>query len=272
MDDLAEGIVKAADAGVRVINMSLGGPAPSDTLDQAISYAVARDVILVAASGNNSASTPFYPAANPNVLGIAATNEADRLYPWSNFGPWIRPLAPGCNPAPVPGGGYASFCGTSSATPVVSGLVALALSIRPSLTREQIAKALSSASAPAASVPQGRIDAPATLAAVAPGMHLAPDGPSVATSRFRGTLTPARSWRVHQQVVRAGRANGTLAFTKGAWLTLSLITSGNKILASVSGHTPLKLSRKLDTGLYWFGVAGAKQVRARYTLTVSARP
>jgi hypothetical protein len=272
MDDLAEGIVKAADAGVRVINMSLGGPAASETLDQAISYAVARDVILVAASGNNSSSTPFYPAANPSVLGVAATNEADSLYPWSDFGDWVRLAAPGCNPAPVSGGAYAFFCGTSSATPVVSGLVALALSIRPDLTREEVGKALSATATPATSIPQGRIDAPATLAAVAPGVHLAPDGPRIATSTFHGTLTPTRNWRVHQRVLRGGRASGTLTFTRGAWLTLSLITSGNKILASVSGHTPLKLSRKLDAGLYWFGVAGARQIRARYTLTVSAHP
>jgi subtilase family protein len=172
----------------------------------------------------------------------------------------------------VPGGGYAFFCGTSSATPVVSGLIALALSIRPDLTREEIAKALSATSTPAASVPQGRIDAPATLAAVAPGVKLAPEGPRIATSTFHGTLTPTHTWRVHQRVLRAGPASGTLTFTRGAWLTLSLITSGNKIVASVSGHTPLTLSRKLDAGLYWFGVAGAKQIHARYTLAVTARP
>jgi subtilisin family serine protease len=272
MDELAEGIVKAADAGARVVSMSLGGPAGSETLDQAISYAVAKDVILVAAAGNNSSSTPFYPAANPSVLSVAGTNEADRLYPWSDFGTWVRLAAPGCNPAPVAGGRYATFCGTSSATPVVSGLVALALSIRPDLTREEIARALSAASDSVTTIPQGRIDAPATLAAVAPGKKLAPTGPRIATATFHGSLTPTRLWRVHQRVVRAGHAAGTLTFAKNAWLTLSLINSANKVLASVSGHTPLKLSRRLDAGLYWFGVASAKPIRASYTLTASARP
>jgi subtilisin family serine protease len=272
MDALAEGIVEAADAGARLISMSLGGPAASDTLSQAIGYAVAQDVILVAAAGNNSSSAPFYPAASPGVLGVAGTNEADRLYPWSDFGSWVRLAAPGCNPAPVAGGGYANFCGTSSATPVVSGLIALALSIRPSLSRDQIAQALSAASIPVADVPQGRIDAPATLAAVAPGKKLAETGPRTATATFRGSLTPQRTLHVHQRVVRAGRATGTLTFTEGTWLTLSLISSNQKILGSVSGHTPLRLSRQLDAGLYWFGVAAAKGTKARYTLSVTARP
>jgi hypothetical protein len=154
----------------------------------------------------------------------------------------------------------------------VSGLIALALSIRPTLSRDEIARALSAASDSVTTLPQGRIDAPATLAAVAPGKKLAPTGPRIATTTFHGSLTPTRLWHVHQRVVRAGRAVGTLTFAKDGWLTLSLISSGNKVLASVSGRSPLKLSRQLDAGLYWFGVASAKPTRARYTLTVSARP
>jgi subtilisin family serine protease len=271
MDALAEGIVKAADAGVRVISMSLGGPVGSDSLDQAISYAVAKDVILVAASGNNGGSKPFYPAANPNVLSVAATNEADALYPWSDFGSWVRLAAPGCNPAPALDGGYATFCGTSSAAPVVSGVIALALSIRPNLTRDQIAQALAGASVSLATVPQGRIDAPTTLTTVGSGTKLAPSGPRVATATFHGSLTRARSWQVYQRVVRAGQASASLTFPKGAWLTLSLISSSNRVLASVSGRTPLKLRRPLKSGLYWFGVAAAKVIRTSYSLRVSAR-
>src|SRR5262249_35982897 len=86
MATLASGIIGAADAGARVINMSLGGPVGGPTLDQAIAYAVAKNVVLVAAAGNDGTSTPFFPAANPNVIGVAATDEADQLYSWSNRG------------------------------------------------------------------------------------------------------------------------------------------------------------------------------------------
>src|SRR5262249_19000614 len=125
MDDVAAGIVKATDAGARVINLSLGGPAGAQTLQDAVDYAYARNVIIVAAGGNSGVSTPFYPAAYDHVVSVAGTDESDRLYSWSGFGPWVRIAAPGCNPAPTVDGGYATFCGTSSATPVVSGLIAL---------------------------------------------------------------------------------------------------------------------------------------------------
>jgi len=271
LDAVAQGIVKATDAGARVISMSLGGPARGDTLDQAISYAVAKNVVLVAAAGNNGSSAPFYPAADPNVIGVAATDETDRLYPWSDFGPWVRVTAPGCNPAPALDGGYAIFCGTSAATPVVAGLIALALSLRPDAGRDQIMQAITAKTDPLAAIPQGRIDAPATLSAVAPGTAL-PPAPQIATATFRGVLTPSRTWRVHKRVVGAGAVIGKVTFTRGSWVTLSVISSSNKILARVSGHTPLQLRRRLGAGVYWFGVATTDRRRVNYALTVVARP
>ena len=131
---IAAAIVWAADHGARVINLSLGGPGSSVALADAIAYASARDVIVVAAVGNAGATTQFFPAADTHAVSVAATTVADRRYSWSNFGSWVRVAAPGCNLAPVRGGGYGTFCGTSSATPVVAGLVALELSAQPSAT------------------------------------------------------------------------------------------------------------------------------------------
>src|SRR5207244_2365159 len=99
----------------------------------------------VAAAGNSSSATPFYPAASSQAIGVAATTEADRPYSWSSYGAWVDLAAPGCNPAPVLGGGYGSFCGTSSATPIVSGLVALALGANPAATPQQVEQALEQA-------------------------------------------------------------------------------------------------------------------------------
>jgi subtilisin family serine protease len=272
MDVLAQGIVDAADMGARVISMSLGGPVDSDLLDQAIDYATAKNAVLVAAAGNNGSTVPFYPAANPNVIGVAATDEADRLYPWSNSGSWVRIVAPGCNPAPRPGDGFALFCGTSSAAPVVSGLVALVLSLRTDARRDQIVTALTTEADPLGAVPQGMADANASLAAVAPGTPLKPARPNVSTTAVRGALTPRRPWQTYEQLLGAGSATATLTFPKRAWLTLSLITSANRVLASVSGHSPLRLTRRPGAGAYWYGVAAAKRVSARFRLAVVARP
>jgi subtilisin family serine protease len=271
VDDVAQGIVKATDAGARVINLSLGGPAGSDTLDQAISYAVAKNVVLVAAAGNNGSSAPFYPAANPNVVSVAATDETDRLYSWSDFGSWVRVSAPGCNPAPALAGNYAIFCGTSAAAPVVSGLIALAFSLRPDADQAQVVQAVTSGTDPLSALPQGRIDAPATLSAIAPGTAL-PARPRGTKSTFRGVLTATQTWHVHERVVGMGTATETVSFTRSAWVTLSLVTSSNKVLARISGHTPLTLRHRLPAGAYWFGVAVAGRATTRYTLTVVAPP
>src|SRR5207302_693694 len=121
---IAAGIVWAVDHGAQVINLSLGGPGSSVELANALAYASAKGVVVLAAAGNAGVTTQFYPAADPQVVSVAATTVADNRYSWSNFGSWVRLAAPGCNIAPILGDGYGTFCGTSSATPVVAGLVA----------------------------------------------------------------------------------------------------------------------------------------------------
>ena len=149
-------------------------------------------------------------------------------------------------------------------------MVALALSIRPSLDREEIAKVLSTTSVAVPGVPQGRVDALATVQTIASGKALGPGGPRVTVRTIRGALTPQRTWRVHQQVVGAGSIAVNATFTRGVRVTLSLIGSSNKIIAEVSGNSPLKLSRNVGAGLYWVGVAAGPGADARYALTVRA--
>ena len=74
---IADGIRWAADHGAHVINMSFGttaAPALLTALQDAVQYAYARGVVLVAASGNSSGATPMYPAAYPEVLATSARN------------------------------------------------------------------------------------------------------------------------------------------------------------------------------------------------------
>jgi subtilisin family serine protease len=162
---IAAGIVWATDHGADVINMSLGGTGRTQALADAIAYAAARDVLLVAAAGNAGSTTPFYPAAYPGVVSVAGTTSSDGLYSWSNRGAWVQVAAPGCNTAPRSGGGYETFCGTSSATPLVSGLAGLALSLAPETPSAALAQALNAgAIARPDAIVHGRVDALATLA------------------------------------------------------------------------------------------------------------
>jgi putative cell wall-binding protein len=162
---VAEGIVFAADNGADVINLSLGGPSQSLSVDNAVAYARSKGAIVVAAAGNESSSTPTFPAASPGVISVGATDENDQKFNFSNFGSWVKVAAPGCNPAPELDGSYSMFCGTSSATPLASGVIGLALSVGAAPTTIETVL-LSSADPVGSFVAHGRINAAALLEAL----------------------------------------------------------------------------------------------------------
>lgn len=165
--DVAAGIVWAVDHGARMVVMSLGASSTTKTLTSAVEYALRKGVVLVAAAGNAGSGVPHHPAATDGVIGVAATTPRDRLFGWSNHGRWVQVAAPGCNTAPKPGGGYVNFCGTSSATPVVAGVIGLALSSVPGATPAQVERAIRSGVIPVSGgVRYGRINATATLHAL----------------------------------------------------------------------------------------------------------
>jgi thermitase len=131
---IANCIVWSADNGAKVINMSLGGPSKSKTLEDAVNYAWRKGVVVVAAAGNSGNSSPTYPAYYTNAIAVAATDGNDQKASWSSFGRWVDVAAPGASiystfpshPYTLNKGlnyGYAS--GTSMATPHVAGLAAL---------------------------------------------------------------------------------------------------------------------------------------------------
>src|SRR5207249_2838968 len=124
---VAQGITWAVDHGAGVINMSLGSYYNDPATAAAVAYAIARDVVVVAAAGNAGTTTPVYPGANTGVLSVAATDPNDALYYFSSRGStWVMVAAPGCDYATALGGGYnGNFCGTSAASPMVAGITAL---------------------------------------------------------------------------------------------------------------------------------------------------
>lgn len=146
--DWAIGTRSDADAtnDIDVANLSLGGAGTSvrncvsttDPLHLAICRATSSGIVVVAAAGNDGGTDTTYPAAYPGVIGVSATTASGRLASWSNRGPHAPVAAPGTNQTTLRGGGYWAFQGSSSAAPVVSGIAALALSLRPDLSPSQV--------------------------------------------------------------------------------------------------------------------------------------
>jgi subtilisin family serine protease/subtilisin-like proprotein convertase family protein len=130
------GAVRAIDYaiahGANIINASWGGGGFDQALSDAIGRARQAGVIFVAAAGNsgsNNDTTPFYPAGynSDNVVTVAASDQNDQPASFSNYGPHSVDLyAPGVGIwSTTPNNTYASYSGTSMATPYVTGALAL---------------------------------------------------------------------------------------------------------------------------------------------------
>jgi Subtilase family len=138
---LAKAIRYARKNGAQVINMSFGTLTDAKVLREAIDYARAGNVVLVASAGNNNTSAPQYPAAYPGVIAVAATDLLDRKASFSNYGSKVFVDAPGTHIiSAVPGGGYGIANGTSFSAPMVAGMATLIRSIRFGDTATAIAQ------------------------------------------------------------------------------------------------------------------------------------
>ncbi|MGH3132009.1 MAG: S8 family serine peptidase, partial [Gaiellaceae bacterium] len=265
---IAAGIVWAADHGARVINLSLGGPGTTQVLSQAIAYAVAKGAIVIGAAGNSGDNTvPFFPAADPNAVSVAGTTSSDKLYDWSNYGDWVEVAAPGCNPSLDRGGGYSLFCGTSSATPVVAGLAALAFAVKPGATPQEIEQAIkTSAFALPGLVQYGRLRAREAL-----GQLGAAAQPSAAlgSSVFMGAVSAQRRTRSYRLAVGSGPFTARLTYKTGARLSLSLqAETGRTPIARGAGSSPLQLATTAQTGRLRLTVTGGR-AKTPFILTVT---
>lgn len=151
-------VIPGASPPADIINLSLGGDAPSMTLCDAISQARAAGAIVIAAAGNSASPTPIFPAGCNGVVSVSAVAADANPAPYTNFGTTIDLSAPGGNldtdhqpDGYVDGvlstlgndaGGtisttYGYFQGTSMAAPHVAGVAALMKAERAQLTPDE---------------------------------------------------------------------------------------------------------------------------------------
>jgi len=133
---ITNGIIWAVDNGAHVLNLSLGGGAPSAAQQTALQYALANNVLPVCASGNDNGPVS-YPGAFPECMAVGSTGWGDTRASYSNFGPQVEVTAPGGDVSAnqphslilsswhTSNTAYGYAAGTSMAAPQVAGLAAL---------------------------------------------------------------------------------------------------------------------------------------------------
>lgn len=207
-------IIKAIDwavkNGAQVISMSLGSTTHSQAMDDAVNSAVKSGVVVVIAAGNSgpSAKTICCPGDSPNVVTVGASDRNDAIASFSSRGPnrdgTIKPditnMGVGLMAAKAGGtstsGYYKAMSGTSMATPMTSGVVALLLQANKTLTPAQVKTVLTkTAKALGSSVPNndygyGRVDAKAALDYVLTGKVPAPTPTPTPSPGVSPTPTP----------------------------------------------------------------------------------
>lgn len=211
-DQIAEAVKWAVDAGADVINMSL----TRNTLDwptswdEAFLYAYDNDVVVVAAAGNRGSGTSQVgaPATMPGVLVVGGLDRNGKAsWDASSQGITIGVSAPSEELVGVnQGGAYISWAGTSGATPIVAGVVALVRAAHPELDAGDVIHRITETARPvdgentSAIYGHGLLDAAAAVSATVPRVDPTPAG-------------ELREWiRVHRRA--SGEVEPTLAPTE----------------------------------------------------------
>jgi len=256
---VASAIRYAADNGASLINMSFGTDIDSSILRQAVNYAVAKGVILVAAAGNTRGGVS-YPAAYENVIAVGAVDKSNQKPSFANFGSALNVVAPGVDILVADHRGnsnYSLASGTSFSTAQVSGVLSLVLSLKKLSVTEAISLLHSSARSLGDTnlFGQGLLDAAQALNLVLP----------VKPSAILTLLTPEAKANGWDQVRIRLALGGANAFWKGQEIQVAVSGTNNIVnTRNLLGSVPLAVGLTDVNGQLEFSLssleAGRKSV------------
>ncbi|WDZ85724.1 type VII secretion-associated serine protease mycosin [Micromonospora cathayae] len=253
---VARGVRWAVDNGARVINLSLGGGGDSPALAAALDYAFARDVVVVACTGNLAVSPGnrvWYPAREPGVIAVSGLErDGDDLWSGSITGPETVLTAPATGLVGARPGGYWRVQGTSFAAPLVTAAAALVRARFPQMSAGEVVNRLISTARDLG--PAGRDDR-FGFGRVDPVAALTRDVPAVPRNPLDDQSSPGE--------VGFGRAPGSVEQTTVDADQLGLRTRGDSWTARAAGG-----AEAATPGRLWAGVVTGAVLVATTALLV----
>lgn len=149
--DMTNSIIHATDAGADILSCSWYTLGDMSIIRDAVNYATAHGVLIVASAGNTGVNLFQYPAAYNDVISVTATDSNDTIAPFSSYGSWVDVAAPGVNIyTTMPTYhvslnddhnwtmNYSYTNGTSFSCPMAAGVAALIWSNHPNITSTQV--------------------------------------------------------------------------------------------------------------------------------------
>ncbi|MEU3602499.1 S8 family serine peptidase [Streptomyces sp. NPDC006798] len=145
--DVPDAIRAAADSDVHIISMSMGSEFSNMDTRAAVEYAWSQGKLFFASAGNNAqrGNKPEYPAAYPDVIGVASADRKGTVAEYSQHGDNVDLASPGNDIPAWCDANFKSYCdsgGTSSATAIAAATAALVWSANPDWTGNQVLRAL----------------------------------------------------------------------------------------------------------------------------------
>lgn len=192
-EDFAEAVIYAANQGAKVINMSFGSYGASSMLNDAVQFAYLKDAVLVSSAGNDNIPNPHYPSDFPNVISVGSTNQGGGKSDFSNFGTGVDVAAPGGDIVSTgisADSAYIVNSGTSMASPITAGAIALMRAYAPELSNNEFVSAIYNTAVQGTDrfTVRGQIDVNAAILSLPVGVKTEVDPSTAAVVSNEGTI------------------------------------------------------------------------------------